>query len=111
MHQNAEMFRTPYLLTHVPINLSYFWDPLGAVITSAPPCSAPEEVSQYSHSLYPNKLLEVGGRGVALPSGITQTVSQHHSRPRRGQGKLRISFRGVFSVQNFNALFLLPTRW
>ena len=37
MHQNAEMFRTPYSLIHVPINLSYFWDPLGAVMTSAPP--------------------------------------------------------------------------
>lgn len=37
MHQNAEMFRTPYSLIHVPINLSYFWDPLGAVMTLAPP--------------------------------------------------------------------------
>lgn len=68
-------FQNPLFTDSCPINLS-FLGPSGGCHDISSSCSAPEEVSQYSHSLYPIKLLEVGVQGVALPSGITQTGRQ-----------------------------------
>ena len=53
-------------------------------------CSAPEEVSQYSHSLYPIKLLEVGGRGwLCLLESPSQSVN---TIPGPGEGRVSSGF-------------------
>ena len=106
-------FQNPLFTDSCPINLSYFWDPLGAVMTSAPPAVLQRKSVNIPTHFILLSFWKWESKGLLCfwNHPDRQTDSQHHSRPTRGQGKLRISIRGVFSVQNFSASFLLPTRW